>query len=177
MLNLDPTAHIAYGYDPATKFAERFSSWGGGPPVRSTEDGRFHLFVSELAAHCGMSTWDRMSTTVHAVADSIEGPYSKVSTLVGTESHNTIYVYSPVDKTHLIYTIFSGMAPERCNPYIHCQGGTTPNSTAGSLRPHKPWPPMTGNCTVGLSLSLNLSLNLSLSLTLTLTLTLTLPHA
>ena len=138
-LNLDPTAHVAYGYDQSTAVPERFSSWGGGPPVRSAEDGKYHLFVSEIAAHCGMSTWDRMSTSVHAIAESIEGPYSKVETVVGTESHNTIYVYSPVDEYHLIYTIFSGIAPESCNPYIACTNGTTPNSSAGSLRPHQPW--------------------------------------
>ena len=148
-LNLEPAARIAYGYDQATEVTERFSSWGGGPPVKSTEDGKYHLFVSELAAHCGMSTWDRMSTSVHAIADTIDGPYSKVATVVGTESHNTIYVYSPSDKMHLIYTIFSGIAPESCNPYIKCTNGTTPNSTEGSLRPHTPWPPMTGNCTAG----------------------------
>lgn len=149
-LNLDTTARLVYGYDPKTEPpTSRFSSWGGGPPVKSAEDGKYHLFISELAAHCGMSTWNRMSTSVHAIADSVEGPYAKVETLVGTESHNTIYVYSPLDKMHLIYTIFSGEAPERCNPYIECTNGTTPGSTTGSLKPHQPWPPMTGNCTVG----------------------------
>ena len=43
-----------------------------------------------------------MSTSVHAVADQIEGPYSKKETIVGTESHNTIYVYSPVDKVRVV---------------------------------------------------------------------------
>ena len=101
-LNLDPSAQVAYGYDPKMKVTDRFSSWGGGPPVKSAEDGKYHLFISELAAHCGMSTWNRMSTSVHAVADQIEGPYSKKETIVGTESHNTIYVYSPVDKVRVV---------------------------------------------------------------------------
>ena len=77
-MHLDPDAHVAYGYDRATVSTERFSSWGGGPPVKSQQDGKYHLFVSEIAGRCGMSTWDRMSTTAHAVSDAIEGPYTKV---------------------------------------------------------------------------------------------------
>ena len=89
-LNLDPVAHVAYGYNPLTPLASRFSSWGGGPPVKSAEDGKYHLFVSELAGQCGMSTWNRMSTASHAISDRVEGPYTKVETLIGTESSNAI---------------------------------------------------------------------------------------
>ena len=83
-MNLDPVAHVAYGYDQSMPVASRFSSWGGGPPVKSAEDGKYHLFVSELAGQCGMSTWNRMSTSSHAISDSVEGPYTKVKKVAVT---------------------------------------------------------------------------------------------
>ena len=30
------------------------SSWGGGPPVYDAATKKWHLFVSEIAGHCGM---------------------------------------------------------------------------------------------------------------------------
>ena len=91
-----------------------------------------------------MSTWNRLSTSVRAVADRVEGPYTRAETIVGTESHNTIYAYSPVDKVHLMYTIFEGTWPESCNPRPACTDGTTPGGQG--LHP----PPLPKNtCTGG----------------------------
>ena len=50
-----------------------------------------------------MSTWARHSTTARATSDRIEGPYTHAATVVGTESHNAFYVYSPTDQLHLVY--------------------------------------------------------------------------
>ena len=136
ILNLDGNANYLYGYNATSNF----SSWGGGPPVLGP-NGKYHLYISEIAAHCGMSTWSRMSTSSHAISDKVNGPYTKVKTIVGTESHNTIYVYSPVNKMHLIYTIKTGTSPESCNPYLKCANGTTPGGHA--LHPPAGWAPST----------------------------------
>jgi hypothetical protein len=97
---------------------------GGGPPV--FDGSKYHLYVSELAGHCGMGTWSRMSQAVHAVSDSLEGPYKRSGLAIPTQTHNTYYAYSAPDKLHLIYSIFSGTNPESCNPYKNCTDGTTP---------------------------------------------------
>ena len=65
------------------------SSWGGGPPAYDAATGMYHLFVSEMAAHCGESTWARMSQSAHAVSDTVEGPYERVDLVIPTVSHNT----------------------------------------------------------------------------------------
>lgn len=136
-LHLDQTAVVAYGYSEGSNT----SSWGGGPPAFDPATGLYHLFVSEIAGHCGMSTWSRMSQSVHAVSETVQGPYRRVETVIGTESHNTYYVYSPTDKMHLIYTIFSGTSPKSCNPYLACTNGTTPGGKG--LHPPDGWAPPT----------------------------------
>eukprot|EP00045_Choanoeca_perplexa_P006899 m.60168 g.60168 ORF g.60168 m.60168 type:complete len:414 (+) comp13840_c0_seq3:275-1516(+) len=135
-LNLNTTAHVMYGYTPTSNT----SCWGGGPPTYDESTGKYGMLVTEMAGHCGMSTWGRMSQSVLAVADSVEGPYTHEKVVVGTESHNTIYAYSEVDKTHLMYTIFEGISPPSCNPYLNCTDGTT---TGGKgLHPPSHWPAM-----------------------------------
>lgn len=106
---------------------------------------KYRLYVSEIAGHCGMSTWARMSQSVLATSDRVEGPYARKSVIIPTVSHNTIYAYSPSDKTHLIYTIFEGDSPPSCNPFLVCTRGVTPG--AQGLRPPGHWPPF--NCSGG----------------------------
>jgi hypothetical protein len=88
-LDLNTEAIVAYGSgsesDPLT------SSWGGGPPAYDPITGQYHLFVSELAANCGMNTWNRGSQAAHAVSKSPLGPFKRVDLAIGTETHNTYY--------------------------------------------------------------------------------------
>uniref|UniRef100_A0A7S2I2G0 EGF-like domain-containing protein n=1 Tax=Helicotheca tamesis TaxID=374047 RepID=A0A7S2I2G0_9STRA len=124
-LLLDPNPVIAYGH--GSPGANNHSSWGGGPPVYDPATGKYNLFVSEISAHCGMSTWMRMSQSVRATADTIEGPYEFEEVIIGTESHNAYYVYSEPDDMHLIYTLFAGDSPAYCNPPPPgCRNGITP---------------------------------------------------
>ena len=140
-LHLDPTAHVAYGWTSTSNV----SSWGGGPPVYDATTQKYHMFVSEIAAHCGMSTWARMSQSVHTISDTVDGPYQRADLVIPTVSHNTIYAYSAVDATHLIYTIFEGTSPPSCNPYLSCTAGVTPGGQG--LRPPDDWP--AANCSGG----------------------------
>jgi hypothetical protein len=95
------------------------------------DGSKWHLFVSELAGNCGMGTWSRMSQAAHTVSDSMEGPYTRVGLAIPTQTHNTLYAYSALDKMHLIYSIFGGTNPESCNPYKNCTDGTTPGHPGG----------------------------------------------
>ena len=141
-LDLEPEPTIAYGYGAST--LTNTSSWGGGPPAYEGATGQYHLFVSEIAGNCGMTCWSRMSQSVHAVSKAREGPYTRVGTVVGTESHTTYYQYSAPDERHLIYHIFDGRNPQSCAPYFPCTNGSTPNGTGHGLKPPPNWP---GNTT------------------------------
>lgn len=85
-----------------------------------------------------MGSWAYLSTSVHATASCIDGPYKRQNLAVGTWIHNTLYVYSPQDKMHLLYSIGNGSSPPSCNPPIPCKNGRTPG--AHGLRPPSPWP-------------------------------------
>ena len=125
LLNIATTPTIAYGYGTTPKT----SSWGGGPPAYDNATGMYHLFMSEIAGNCGMTTWAHMSRGAHAVSKTAEGPYTRVETIIETEAHNIFYAYSPSDQMHLLYHIFQGNNPESCNPYFPCTNGSTPGAT------------------------------------------------
>jgi hypothetical protein len=107
-------------------------------------DGVYHLFVSEIAAHCGMSTWARMSFAAHTVSPSPVGPFTRLpgeaGIAIGTFAHNTFYARA--GGLHLLYHIGDGLNNASCNPYWACSNGTTPGGHG--LRPPSPWP--AGSC-------------------------------
>ena len=71
---------IADGWSP------NVSSWGGSP-VKG-DDGKWHLFVSEIVNGCGLHYWETNSQCTHAVADTAEGPFTKVGVALGTVGHS-----------------------------------------------------------------------------------------
>ena len=54
MLDLQ-VGSVAYGF--GNMHSKNTSVWGGGPPVYDDDSKLYHLFVTEIAGHCGMSTW------------------------------------------------------------------------------------------------------------------------
>ena len=115
---LDVAAEPVVAYGAGSPLAENHSSWGGGPPVFDGKE--WHLFVSEIAAHCGMQCWSRLSQATHAVSASPTGPFRRRGVVIPTQTHNTYYTYSKPDRVHLLYHIFSGTSPRSCNP-VSCQ--------------------------------------------------------
>ena len=111
------------------------SSWGGGPPVLSPIDNKYHLYVSEMGGHCGLNVWQSMSTVVDTVSStaSAAGPYTRVGVVIPREAHNAYYTYDPASKTHLIYHIGGGDNADQPPLWTNCTNGTTPGSrsTAG----------------------------------------------
>lgn len=126
----------AYGYGGAEP---NTSCWGGGPPVYDAATSEYHMFVTEIAGHCGMSTWGRQSQAAHVTSSIISGPYRRAGLAIPTQAHNVFYAYSQPDQMHLIYHIFGGDNPESCNPYLNCTNGTTPGGH-GIHPPNTPWP-------------------------------------
>lgn len=76
-----PRPSAAYGYQP------NVTSWGGN--AAAGPDGKWHLFVSEIAgAHCGLTKWNSHSRVVRAEAEAAEGPYQFADVALSVEAHN-----------------------------------------------------------------------------------------
>ena len=98
------------------------SSWGGGVVFR---DGKYHLYVSEMANHCGLKTWQTNSFIRHAAADAVDGPYVPQGTVVRAWSHNAMPWVTP-DGYIAVWHIGNGVLPSGRNLTTGCVNGTTP---------------------------------------------------
>ena len=107
------------------------STWGGN--ILLDDNGTFHLFVSEIDG--GLTKFVDKSQVAHAIASTIEGPYTKLGDAVGIESHNPQAVRYSADRW-LIYHIGSGGTPG------HGQHNGSGLHSASS--PYGPWTPVAG---------------------------------
>lgn len=86
-LRISPTPESA-GYAPVDG-GQGTSTWKGS--VARGEDGRYHMWASELTHHCGIDAWLANSRIVHAVSDSgVDGSYRRVDVVYdayATEPH------------------------------------------------------------------------------------------
>ena len=71
--------------------APNVTSWGGN--VVRWSDGKYHLFVAEMAEGCGMVEWHSNSFVAHAVSDTVDGPYAKADVAVQSWAHNPQALY------------------------------------------------------------------------------------
>ena len=71
-LNLLPATR-GHGLHSADAPVHNTSSWGGS--VLKGEDGRYHMWASELVNHCGLNLWTSNSHVVHAVASEPSCPW------------------------------------------------------------------------------------------------------
>ena len=124
-LRLVPGGSIAYGCWPSrTQLDCDVTSWGGGPPVQDAETGKWVLFVSEMAGHCGLKPWNYMSQIVRTVGDAPWGPFVRDKVVVPRQAHNAYYAYDNSSKMHLIFHIQPGAPPSKF--LDGCTNGTTP---------------------------------------------------
>jgi len=99
LLNLTPApVEGAYGYSP------NISSWGGVPVY---ENGMYHLYVTEIVNHCGLCKWGSNSHVVHAVSNTLLGPYKSVDQALQIWSHNPQIVvdHTGPSPTYLLFHI------------------------------------------------------------------------
>lgn len=103
--------------------ASNTSSWGGGVVEYG---GKYHLYVSEMAGHCGLGTWATNSFIRHATADTVDGIYTPQETVLETWSHNAMPWVTPEGYVS-VWHIGNGTAlrPEKTG----CNNGTTPLRT------------------------------------------------
>lgn len=87
-LNFQPIDANRIGY-----LDEAYSSWGGNS-VLGPDGKTWHLFVSEIRCmnptdkRCGLGLWQSHSQVTHATSDNVDGPYTRISPVKKTYSHN-----------------------------------------------------------------------------------------
>lgn len=106
----------SYGYVDA-----QHSSWGGDAVLGA--DGKWHLFMAEIACaagekdaekdstRCGLGGWSTHSQVAHAVADRPGGPYARAALVAAPEHHNPTLKVSPVDGSWNLYSIRATSGP------------------------------------------------------------------
>jgi hypothetical protein len=99
-----------------------WSSWGGSP-IRA-DDGKIHVFASQMANHCPLGTWQNNSLVIHAIADEILGPYTVQDELVLPPFHHNPSVQRAPDGTFLIYCIGAKAGDCPGGPDTNCSGAT-----------------------------------------------------
>lgn len=121
VLNLGPTQSNTVGSGqiyPA--LGSNTSSWGGGIVFR---DGQYHLYVSEMANHCGLATWGTNSFVRHAVSETVDGMYRPAETVIEAWAHNAMPWVTP-DGDIAVWHIGNG---NESKPLVSgCTNGTTP---------------------------------------------------
>ena len=121
VLNLAPTPPgSSTNIYPAP--ASNMSSWGGGVVFR---DGKYHLYVSEMMNHCGLSTWATNSLIRHAVSDTVDGVYAPREAVLSAWGHNAMPWVTPEGYV-AVWHIGNGSHSSRGPPKTGCSNGTTP---------------------------------------------------
>ena len=128
-LNLMPSPNIFAWYRPGNQ-----SSWGGSVVERS---GVYHMFASDITAHCGLDTWRRNSRIVHLTADVPEGPYREQSAVLAPFAHNPTVHIAP-DGTWLLLHIGHGVSLPFLPVVNGCTNGTTPTTLASAPASSEP---------------------------------------
>lgn len=100
ILNLSPVGHpeelIAYS-QPTT------ASWGGSV-VFEKSTNTHHMFVGEMAGHCGMGTWGKNEAVVHAISTTGPmGPFLRHNLCLPAYSDNPQVVIAPDGIHWLLY--------------------------------------------------------------------------
>jgi hypothetical protein len=131
VLDLGPAPHNGAIRRPG------WSTWGGSP-IRG-EDGRIHLFASQMANHCPLGLWQNNSLVVHAIAGNVTGPYTLQKELVLPPFHHNPSIQRAPDGSYLIYCIGAKAGSCLGGPDSNCSGATlkhcTPPSSAAAPEP------------------------------------------
>jgi len=97
------------------------SSWGG--TVINGTDGLWHMFVAEMAYHCGLNTWTTNSWIRHATSKYPQGPFAPQEIVLTYFAHNPTIVQAS-DGTYTLFHIGCGF--NNSHPQMNCTNGTTP---------------------------------------------------
>eukprot|EP00038_Savillea_parva_P028253 m.64003 g.64003 ORF g.64003 m.64003 type:complete len:512 (-) comp8194_c0_seq1:645-2180(-) len=113
--------------DPANQGLQvpGYYSWGGHAawdPATNLYQG----FFSFMCHHQTLSGWTKVSSIVRATSTQPEGPYTVAKMLIQPWAHNTMLVYDPPSKSHVLF--FIGTAVANRSLWAPCY--QAPNGTA-----------------------------------------------
>ena len=117
-LDLRPVEPLQMGFVERNATSQT-TSWGGNA-VRG-EDGRWHMFVSEIANGCSLKDWTTNSQVVHATSDDAGGPYRKDSVALPAWAHEPQLVVQPTagPSRYVLFHVGLGTPvapPAKCHP-------------------------------------------------------------
>lgn len=127
------------------------SSWGGSV-LRDEVTGVWHMFASELTAHCGISSWTYNSRIVRATSPSPLGRFQRQEEFAGVFSHEPTAVRDPATRE---WAVFYTSAIPSGRPTCNCSDGSStascgrlpkygkqgPTFVTWSSAPTGPWSP------------------------------------
>ena len=105
------------------------SSWGGA--VLRDDDGKYHMWIAEMANHCGIGAWAQNSRIIRAVADDPSGEFKRVQVVWNIFSHEPMMARSPTGEYVMYFTTNRAEAINGtcncCRPGVSkCDGSTGP---------------------------------------------------
>jgi hypothetical protein len=134
-LDLIPVAEAvspAYGKQP-TASQIGLASWGASI-IKDPSKDLFHMFVSEMGLHCGLTSWYRNSVIVHATAPTADGPFVRKEQLLSYFAHEPVICPVPAAAGggYLLYKIgcadgavTGSNGTALAGPCVGCSNGTT----------------------------------------------------
>lgn len=97
------------------------SSWGGSV-LHDAATGLWHMFASELTAHCGITSWTFNSRVVHATSPTPLGRYVRDAEFAGVFSHEPTAVRDPATGEWAVF--YTSEAPSG-RPVCNCSDGSS----------------------------------------------------
>lgn len=124
-LKLGP-ARNGSGLDQLHDPSKNISTWGGS--VVKGDDGRWHMWASEITRKCGIHRWITNSIVVHAVSDgpSSNWHFERKAEVFPLFSHEPIVARAPTGEYVLYFTHYPGDGSDA--PTCNCTDG---NSASG----------------------------------------------
>jgi len=101
--------------------AANTSSWGGSV-LQDEATGLWHMFASEITAHCGINAWTYNSRVVHATAPTPLGRYVRDGEFAGVFSHEPTAVRDPTTRE---WAVFYTSAIPSGRPLCSCSDGSS----------------------------------------------------
>ena len=118
------------------------SSWGGA--VLRADDGKYHMWISEMTEHCGIGAWAQNSRIIRAEADEPHGPFRRQQVVWNVFAHEPMMARAPTGEYVMFFTSNRAERPHGlcncCQANISkCDGSTGPYDCPSGSLPLRAW--------------------------------------
>ena len=98
----NPPGHYAYHARDPDNASAFWNSWGSSQPVKAA-DGTYHLIATRVLNGCIFVDYTYNMDLVHAVSDTLLGPYTFSNVALDTVAINPTVVVAPDDETLVLF--------------------------------------------------------------------------